>query len=426
MKRLILISFAFLFMLSAYALSLDSCYAKAKRNYPLIAKYQLTERLKDYSFYNATSAWLPQLSLSGQITYQSDVTSFPDEMTRLYEQIGLDIKGLNRDQYKLMLSLNQTIWDGGVSVAQKKIAQADAEVANLQVEKELDALKSRINQIYFGILVMEENLKTNLYMDTLLQNNLSQMQSALDNGVVMQSDFDQIKVELLSLKQQRSQIESTINAYRQVLSLFIGEAISDSEALERPQIPTINNDVNNRAELRLFDAQIAKNDAQRRQINSTIMPRFDLFAQGWYGRPGLDLFDDMINNKFSFNALAGVRLNWNISGFYTRKSNINKLKVANEAIEVQRGTFLWNLDMQQMQLKNEIEKMANLQADDDEIVELRQSIRRASESKYHNGTITMSELLRDILNENNAIQTRTIHQLDMLRNIYELKTSLNQ
>ena len=325
-----------------------------------------------------------------------------------------------------MLALTQTIWDGGTSKAQKDIARADADIANLQVEKELDALNSRINQIYFGILVLTENLQTNLYMDTLLQNNLKQMQSALANGVVMQSDFDQIKVEILTLRQQRTQLTHAIAAYRQVLALFIGEAIADTEAFIRPAVPMIDKKTNNRAELRLFDAQIAKNEAQRRQINSLVMPRFDLFAQGWYGRPGLNLFDDMINNDFSFNAIAGVRLNWNISGLYTHKNRLNQLKTANDAIEVQRNTFLWNLNIQQSQIEQEIEKMAQLNADDNEIVALRKSIRQASESKYQNGTITMSELLRDITNENNAIQTRTLHELDLLRNIYDLKLTLNQ
>ena len=425
-KLLTLLSVFILLAPSSMAITLEECYEKAKANYPLIEQYQLTERLKDYSFVNASSAWIPQLVLSGQATYQSAVTEFPDEMTAMYEKVGLDIQGLNRDQYKLMLALTQTIWDGGTSKAQKDVARADAEIANLQVEKELDALNSRINQIYFGVLVLTENLQTNLYMDTLLQNNLKQMQSALDNGMVMQSDFDQIKVEILTLRQQRTQLTHTINAYRQVLSLFIGETIADYEPFIRPSIPIIDKEANNRTELRLFDAQIAKNEAQRRQINSLVMPRFDLFAQGWYGRPGLNLFDDMINNNFSFNAIAGIRLNWNISGLYTHKNKLNQLKTANDAIEVQRKTFVWNLNLQQSQIEQEIEKMSQLKADDNEIVELRKSIRKTSESKYQNGTITMSDLLRDITNENNAIQTRTLHELDLLRKIYDLKLTLNQ
>ena len=427
MKKLLLLLSAFLLLTqSATAITLDECYQKARANYPLIQQYGLTERLKEYSFTNASSAWIPQLMLSGQATYQSAVTEFPEEMAAMYEKVGLDIHGLSRDQYKLMLALTQTIWDGGTSKAQKDIARADADIANLQVEKELDALNSRINQIYFGILVLTENLQTNLYMDTLFQNNLKQMQSALANGVVMQSDFDQIKVEMLTLRQQRTQLTHAIAAYRQVLALFIGEAIADTESFIRPAVPMIDKKTNNRTELRLFDAQIAKNEAQRRQINSLVMPRFDLFAQGWYGRPGLNLFDDMINNNFSFNAIAGVRLNWNISGLYTHKNRLNQLKTANDAIEVQRNTFLWNLNIQQSQIEQEIEKMTQLNADDNEIVALRKSIRQASESKYQNGTITMSELLRDITNENNAIQQRTLHELDLLRNIYDLKLTLNQ
>ncbi|MDD4847810.1 MAG: TolC family protein [Bacteroidales bacterium] len=426
MKRLTIVIVMIFSSLVAKSITIEECYRLLHDNYPLIRQYDLNLQLEQFSFSNAARSYLPQVALSGQATYQSDVAAFPDEMNTLYQRIGIDFQGLTRDQYKLMLQLNQLIWDGGVSKARQELSAAEENVAQLTVDKELDAIKNRVNQIYFGILVMQSNLQTNLYVDTLLHNNLKVIESAVKNGVAMSSDLDQITVEILSLEQQRTQITNNIVLYRKMMSLMIGREISETEVFEIPSVPTIDQMLNNRTELKLFDAQKLQLETQRKMVNSNIMPRFDIFAQGWYGRPGLNLFEDMLYNHFSWNYIAGIRFQWNISGFYTRKNHLNQLQVQSNSIDIQKDVFLWNLNLQQSQLESEIEKMRDLQEKDTQIVTLRQSIRKASESKYRNGIITATDLLSDITNENRAMMLGNIHELDMLRSIYDLKTTLNQ
>lgn len=425
MKRLYFVILAFLIAYPAKSITLDECYRLARENYPLIRQYDLVDKLSQFSFSNAGKAYLPQVAFLGQATYQNAVTEFPEQMTELYQRMGIDFEGLSKDQYKLMLQLTQTLWDGGATKAQKETIEADKKVSQLSLDKEMDALRGRINQIYFGILILEANLKINLYADTLLNNDLKIVESCVQNGVALQSDFDNVKVELLTLKQHRSQLEISIAAYRQVLSLMIGRELPATESVEHPETSEIASS-NNRAELRLFDAQIAQIQAQRNIINATLFPRFDIFAQSWYGKPGLNIFDDMLKNQFSLNCIAGIRLQWNVGGFYTRKNNLNKISVSEQSIDVQRNTFLWNISLQQTQLENEITKMQELKQSDAEIVALRRTIRQASESKYQNGIITITDLLRDITNENRAIQTQTLHDLELLKNIYDLKVTLNQ
>lgn len=409
----------------AGAITLEECYQLSRENYPLIRQYGLVEKSAQYSFSNAARAYLPQFSFLGQVSYQSAVADFPDDMNAMYKQLGIDFKGLSKDQYKLMLQLTQNIWDGGATKAQKESIEAQEKVSQLSIDKEMDALKSRINQIYFGILVMEANLQINLYADTLLSHNLKMAESGVKNGVILQSDLNNIKVELLTLEQQRIQLGISIKAYRQVLGLMIGKEISPSEIIERPEVE-MPDSTNNRTELKLFDAQQEQANAQRLMVNTMVTPRFDLFAQGWYGKPGLNIFDDMLNDQFTWNYIAGIRLQWNIGGFYTRKNRLNSITLSQQSIETQRDTFLWNLGIQQTQLENEIEKMNELKYTDEEIVSLRQEIRKSSESKYRNGIITVTDLLHDITYENNAIQAQTLHELELLKNIYELKATLNQ
>lgn len=412
--------------LCANGITLEECYELARENYPLIRQYDLSRQLEQFSFSNAAKGYLPQIALTGQVTYQSEVAEFPDEMNAMFKSTGIDFKGLSRDQYKLLLQVTQTIWDGGASKAQKESITAETNISQLTIDKELDAIKSRINQLYFGTLLMELNLLTNRHIDTLLHENLRHAESGLKNGLFMQSDIDNITVEILSLEQQRVQLTATIDLYREMLSILTGSDITNGVILELPEIPKIDKNVNNRVELKLFDAQLEQLNINERVINSSIMPRFDLFAQGWYGRPGLNMFDDMINNNFSWNYLTGIRFQWNISGFYSRKNNLNSIKVKHNSIGIQKDIFLLNSSMELSQIENEIAKMTDLKATDDKIVSLRQSIRKSSESRYRNGIITATDLLRDITNENNAILTRSTHELDLLRNIYDFKITLNQ
>lgn len=408
------------------AISLEECYTLARNNYPLVRQYELTEAMSRYSFENAAMGYVPQISVGAQATLQSDVTEFPEAFNNLLALAGVDMKGLSHDQYKVQLDISQTIWDGGYSKAQREAVKAQAEVSRLTLDKDIDALKTRINQMYFGILVMEENIRTSLYMDTLMTANLKIVESAVRNGTALASDTDNIRVELLSLRQQRRQLESAVRTYKDMLAIMIGRRIEDGEVFEKPEVMLVDTSLNKRTELLLFDARIREIELQKKMLDVAVMPKFAFFAQGWYGKPGLNIFDDMVYDRMSWNGIAGITFKWNISGFYTRKNDLRNIDLSQRSVELQRDAFKWNTDLQQTQIQNEIDRMYEMKASDDEIVRLRESVRKVSESKYRNGIITVNDLLRDIMNENKAKVERSRHELELLRNIYDLKVMLNQ
>ncbi len=408
------------------AISLEECYTLARNNYPLVRQYELTEAMSRYSFENAAMGYVPQISIGAQATLQSDVTEFPGAFDRLLAAAGVEMTGLSHDQYKVQLDIRQTIWDGGYSKAQREAVKAQAEVSRLTLDKDIDALKTRINQMYFGILVMEENIRTSLYMDTLMTSNMKVVESAVRNGTALASDIDNIRVELLTLRQERSQLESAVRTYKDMLAIMIGRRIEDSEEFETPEAVLVDTSLNQRTELLLFDARIREIQQQKRMLDVAVMPKFALFAQGWYGKPGLNIFDDMVYNRMSWNGIAGITFQWDISAFYTRKNDLRNISLSQRSIELQRDVFQWNTSLQQTQIQNEIERMYEMKASDDEIVRLRESVRKVSESKYRNGVITVNELLRDIMNENRAKTGRSRHELELLKNIYDLKIMLSQ
>ncbi len=411
---------------SMSAISIEECYRLVRENYPLIKQYELTEATSMYSFENAAMGYLPRISLSGQAVYQSDVTEFPAAFSDLMKMVGIDMAGMSHDQYKVQLEISQTIWDGGYSKVQREAVKAQQEVSELTLDKDMDALESRVNQMYFGILLMEMNLQTNLRMDTLLTANLSAVESAVKNGTALQSDIDNITVERLSLRQQRRQMEMSIRSYKDMLALMIGRKVEDDEIFEIPEPRIVDTSRNLRTELMLFDARLKEIDTRKKMLDVAVMPKFAFFAQGWYGKPGLNIFDDMVYNRMSWNGVLGITFKWDISGFYTRKNDLRSIEASRRSVELQRDVFEWNLGIQNVQIQNEIDRMYDLKASDDEIVRLRESVRKTSESKYRNGMITVNELLGDIVSENNAVTERSRHHLELLKNIYDLKILYNQ
>ncbi len=426
MKRIVIAAVSLFAAAASHAISIEECYSLVRENYPLIKQYELTEAMSRYSFENAAMGYAPKITLSGQATYQSDVTAFPEIFNTLMQMSGTDIAGLSKDQYKVQLEISQTIWDGGYSKAQREAVKARKEVSQLTLKKDIEALDTRVNQMYFGILLMEANLKANLNMDTLLTSSLAVAGSAVANGTALQSDVDNIKVELLTVRQQRKTIENALRTYKDMLAIMIGRRIGDEEVFEIPEPRIIDTSLNKRTELMLFDARLKEIDTRKRMLDVAVMPKFAFFAQGWYGKPGLDIFNDIMYDRMTWNGILGVTFRWDISSFYTRRNDLRSIDMSRRSVELQRSTFKWNTDIQQTQIENEIDRMFDMKASDDEIVRLRESVRKASESKYRNGVITVNDLLRDIMNENNAVIGRSKHELEMLKNIYDLKTVLNQ
>ena len=303
---------------SAEEYTLDGIQQLARSNYPAIRQFELIDKIADFSLANASSAWAPQISLSGQATYQSDVVSFPESMTDVFSMLGVDISGLHKDQYKLALNIEQTLWDGGYTKSRKEAVLAEKEVSSLVLDEQL-----RLNDLASGIL--EDNRKI--------------IRSYIDNGLAGPSDLAKVEAELIANSQQRTRIYCSRKAYIQVLSVMTGRELSEEDTFIRPE-PVLysGGPQSNRPELQLYDAMAASIEAGRTAVKSTLMPRFSLFAQGLYGYPGLNMFEDMMEYRWRPNFYVGVRFQWNISAFYTKRNTERRLDASVRQVELQRET----------------------------------------------------------------------------------------
>ena len=485
------------------AQTLEECQQAAERNYPLIRQYGLIRQTADFTIANIQKGWLPQFSASAQATYQTDVTAWPTEMRTLMQQMGIDLKGLKKDQYRVGIDVQQTLFDGGAISSQKEIVRRQAEVLEAETEANIYNVRARVNEMYFALLLLDEQIKLNRDLQELLLGNERQLQAMFRHGTAAQSDYDNVRAERLNAAQQLANLQAQRETVARMLSVFCGlkevkpqmpstpirlipplgpegrstlrepfpfqggerltpqpppfqgggagYALACTQASE-VTVPLLEREGDARRAggeseeseeseesarstgsaasahpaLRAIDAKLRLADAQEKALDAALMPRLGVFAQGFYGYPGYNLFEDMMHHRWSFNAMAGARLTWNIGALYTRKQDKAKIGAQRSMYQVQRDVFLFNNNLEQMQQSESIERFRRLMANDEEIIALRAAVRKAAESKLKHGIIDVNALVREINAENAARVQQSVHEIEMLKEIYELKYTTNQ
>ena len=405
------------------AQTLEECQQAAERNYPLIKQYGLIEKTTELTVANIQKGWLPQVSASAQATYQSDVVAFPDQMQAIYQQMGLDMKGLTKDQYRVGIDVSQTVYDGGAISSQKRIAREQGKVQTAQNEVNIYNVRKRVNEMYFALLMLDEQMKLNQDLQELLSGNERKLASMVKNGTAAESDWQNVKAERLNVVQQATDLEGHKQMIRRMLSTFCGIEVKQ---LSRPPLtPPDSGGENHRPELKALDAQIGLYNAQEKALDAALMPKLGVFAQGFYGYPGLNMFEDMMRHDWSLNGIVGARLTWNIGALYTRKNDKAKLQLQRDLTESNRDVFLFNNNLEQIQQNENISRYKKLMADDEEIISLRQAVRKAAESKLSHGIIDVNDLVREINAENAARVQQSMHEIEMLKEIYDNKFTTN-
>jgi len=423
MKKLVL----GLTMLPLLALgqTLEECQQAAERNYPLIQQYGLIGKTTELTVSNIQKGWLPQVSASAQATYQSDVVSWPDEMKTMMNGMGINMKGLKKDQYRVGIDVQQTIYDGGVIGSQKRIAREQGKVQAAQNDINIYNVRKRVNEMYFGLLLIDEQIKLNSDLQTLLGGNERKLESMTKRGTAAESDLQNVKAERLNAVQKATELASQKQMLQRMLSTFCGIEISN---IQKPQVKVEGINLtteNHRPELKALDAQISVLNAQEKALNAALMPKVGVFAQGFYGYPGLNMFEDMMHHKWSLDGIIGARVTWNIGALYTRKNDKAKLQLQRDMTENSREVFLFNNNLEQIQQHENIERYQKLMAHDGEIISLRQAVRKAAESKLAHGIIDVNDLVREINQENAACVRQSVHEIEMLKEIYDNKYTTN-
>ena len=403
----------------AQSASIEQCQQWAQENYPLTQRYDIIRQTEGFTLKNIAKGWLPQIGVTAQGSYQSAVPEYPEVLSNMLSQMGTEMKGISPLQYKATIDVQQTIYDGGVINSKRDVAKASSKVKEAVADVQMYALRERVNDLCFAILLIDQRLKLNEEMQRTIDSNRQRLATMLEGGVAMQADVDAMSAELATARQQHTDIEAQRGALIKVLSLFTGKEITEvstpgplgrgtGERLLRP-------------ELRLFDSQLSLTDAKERALRASLLPKIGAFAQGYYGYLGMNIFRDMMKRTPTLNGIIGIKASWNISALYTHKNDRAKLELERQTINNDRDVFLFNQKLQSSQEDSNIRRYRQLISEDDGICQLRHNVREAAEAKLEAGIIDVNALILEISRENQAKINKVIHETELLQHQYKLQ-----
>ena len=394
-------------------ITIDEVNEAARNNYPLIKQNDLLNKIASINMDNLSKGFLPQVNISGQASYQSDVTKVTISVP------GVSITAPAKDQYKIIADMNQLIYDGGMVRDQKNLQLLNARMEEQTIEVELYKLRERVNLVFLNVLYLDEQLKQVELIRTDLQTGQKKVEAQVNNGVAFRSNLNVLKAELLKTEQRVIEIRSSRKGLLDLLGVLIHRDLPERTELSKPTISFFSPDtVVARPELNYFSSRQKFLLQQDALIDSRNKPKASLFVQGGYGRPALNL----LKNEFNFFYLGGIRLNWSLSGLYTRKNDKQLMEINRKTIDIQKDVFLLNIQAQLKQQAEEIIKLDQLIATDQEIIALRLSIKDAAKAQLENGVITANDYLREVNAEDQSRQNMITHQLQLLQAKINYKT----
>lgn len=391
-------------------LTLAESHALALENYPLVEQRGLIAQSAAYSIDQANTGYFPQININGQATYQSAVTEIPIAVP------GVAMPVLSKDQYKLYGEVNQSLFDGGVTRLRKQAIEASANVEHEALQVELHKLRDRINQLFFGILLLDAQLAQNKLVGKDIQAGLEKANVAIANGSALKSSARLLEAELLKTHQRTVELQATRNAYLQMLGLFINRTLDEHAALAKPAAPEVLPGIN-RPELDWYAQQQTGIAVERKLLTAKNLPKLGLFLQAGLGRPALN----MLSNDFEAYYFGGVRLSIPLSGFYTLKKEKALLDIRQHSISVQKEVFLHNTRIALKQQHTEAAKYGTLLETDDEIIALRASVKSAALAQLENGVINTADYMREVNAEDRAKLAKILHELHLLKAQYDMQ-----
>lgn len=398
-------------------LTLDEANQLARDNYPALQQKGLIGQTASLSIENLNKGYLPQFTVSGQATYQSNVTQVSVPIP------GIKIEPLSKDQYKLLADVSQRVFDGGTIKNQDKVQQLSAEADQQKIEVQLYALKQQVNQLFLGVLYLDAEKQQVALAEDNINVGIKNVESQVLNGTSFRSNLDLLKAELLKTQQNMIELDATKKGMVETLELFINKSLPDDVVFVTPDTTQVNFENNiSRPEIKLYTDQSNLFEQQKKLIQSKNLPRASLFFEGGYGRPGLD----MLKNEFDFFYIGGIRLNWSLSGLYTRKRENQLVDINKRTVDIQKETFLLNTKAQLKQQQSDIEKLKQLIASDNDIIALRAQVTNAAKAQLQNGVISANDFLKEVNDENQARQSLITHKIQLLQAQINYQTILGK
>ena len=392
-------------------MTLQECYDLVDKNYPLVKQVGLLDQKSTYEIDALNTAKLPKIDLNVQATYQSDVIGLPAALP--------GVNSLNKDQYRATLDVNQLIYNGGIIEANAKLKQAQTKTQQQQVALTIYALKNRINQYFFSILLLQEKKKLLESKDELLVSKVKEVKVGVKYGAILPTSELVLEAERFKIKQQVTEINFENAKMLESLAQLTYAEINSTTILEAPT-SEIKSENGLRPELVFFELQNEQIESSKSVLAKSNSPKLYAFGQAGYGNPGLNMLD----NSFQPFYIVGLKTSWNILDWGKVKKERKALDVAQELVQTEKENFELNNKMELQQLDKDIKKMKELLKSDLEIIQIHEKIVKSADAQMKNGVITTSDYLTEVIRLFEAKNNVAQHQvtLKLAQSNYQVST----
>jgi outer membrane protein TolC len=417
---ILLLSFNSFLIHAQEKIFLDSCYAWARSNYPNLKQAGIRNEITGLQKENIKANYLPQISLNGQATYQSDVTGIN------IPQSNISIPRPSKDQYKAFAEIQQSIWDGGLTAANIRLEEAILLNHLNQLEVELYRLNEQVSQAFFTVLTAEKQMEVLHAQKMVLGERLKIIESGVRHGTSEKTPALVIRAEILNLIQNELQMESIKNTGIHMLSVLTGRNIDSSSNFQYNRHTLVADDHFKRPEFKLFESQRQQFGYQMEITEKSRNPKVFSFGQAGYGKPGLN----MLSNQFDTYYLIGAGIRWNPFDWSKTARQKKVLQLQQEMVDTGQETFMQNINLLLARQKEEVNKLQKVLQTDKELLSIRSEVTKAAASRLDNETITTSEYIREVQLETVAKLNHELHNIQLSEaiekyNLIKGKTNIN-
>lgn len=389
------------------SLTLFDCQRMARENAPRLGDLEVIQRMGETKMDQAGSSWYPSLDLNGKISYQSDVVT----VALTDPTIPVEFPQVPHDQYGLNLDITQNLYDGGISRTKKSYEEAQMAASIQEVEVDLHGLKGRVNQYYFAVLILQENLRNlQVHMENL-QARKETVQTAVEHGILLETELHILEVERLKVEKSIIELESRRKAHLSALKVICGDEFNVQAILEIPQFENVGELNLARPEYRLFELKQASMEAGKELMGKKRMPVLYAFGQTGYGKPGYN----MLNEEWDHYYMLGAGLRWKIWDWNATSREKQVIGYQQQMLESQRASFDKEIEALLVQEEARIEQYRLTLEMDQQVLELQQKISEQAAVQLDNGTMTATDYVTELNKESLARISLATHRVMLMQ-----------
>jgi len=360
------------------------------------------------NYQNASSHLYPKLSVNGRFAYESaDIPPInPFDQNPEWAKM----------QYHIGLDLEQVVFDGLKFFYGRQFAslQNDAEI--YKIELSMNEIKAQVISLYLNLLILDKQMDIIQNAQKIFDDQLKQLRVLYKEGVIPQNDVSQLELEALKMEQNHDELQAKRESIISTLSILTGQDLSQA-TFEMPQLPDFSTTTpSNRLEFSVFENQLKQMEFQRKQHLSNSLPKISLFASGGYGRPDYQFYFA----RPDWYYMAGVSLRIPMIDWAKSSGVAKVIGIQKQILQSQEEDFKKSNQIAIQDKLNEIKRLEHLIVLDRAINEKYAELTKTYSSQLANGTITVTDYIRQHNDELTSRMNQEIHNIQLLKTKYEL------